>query len=64
MLAAAAKGIDTCPMDGFSASQVARLLNIPRGAVIPLVIALGYRSDDARIETRWRNPVSELVVSH
>ncbi|WP_122558715.1 nitroreductase family protein [Pseudomonas viridiflava] len=64
MLAAAAKGIDTCPMEGFSASQVARLLNIPRGSVIPLVVALGYRSDDARIETRWRNPISELVISH
>nr|WP_277395403.1 hypothetical protein [Pseudomonas viridiflava] len=54
----------TCPMEGFSASQVARLLNIPRGSVIPLVVALGYRSDDARIETRWRNPISELVISH
>ncbi|QHF03649.1 nitroreductase family protein [Pseudomonas asturiensis] len=64
MLGAAAKGIDTCPMEGFSSSQVARLLNIPRGAVIPLVIALGYRADDARIEERWRNPVSDLVVSH
>ncbi|MEE4664139.1 nitroreductase family protein [Pseudomonas alliivorans] len=64
MLGAAAKGIDTCPMEGFSASQVARLLNVQRGAVIPLVIALGYRADDARIEDRWRNPISDLVVSH
>ncbi|TBN36161.1 nitroreductase family protein [Pseudomonas sp. BGI-2] len=64
MLAAAAKGIDSCPMEGFSASQVARLLRLPRGSVIPLVIALGYRADDARIEERWRYPVMDMVISH
>lgn len=64
MLGAAAKGIDSCPMEGFSASQVAKLLDLPRGAVIPLVIALGYRADDARIEERWRYPISDIVVSH
>jgi len=64
MLAAAAKGIDTCPMEGFSASKVAKLLGLPRGSVIPLVIALGYRSDDARIEEQWRRPMTDIVVSH
>lgn len=64
MLGAAAKGIDSCPMEGFSASKVAKLLGLQRGSVIPLVIALGYRADDARIEERWRNPMSDIVVSH
>lgn len=64
MLGAAAKGIDTCPMEGFSASRVAGLLKLPRGSVIPLVIALGYRADDARIEERWRQPITDIVVSH
>jgi nitroreductase len=64
MLGAAAKGIDTCPMEGFSGSQVAKLLDLPRGAVIPLVIALGYRAENARIEERWRNPISDIVISH
>lgn len=64
MLAAAAKGIDSCPMEGFSASQVGKLLRLSRGSVIPLVIALGYRADDARIEERWRNPVTDIVISH
>ncbi|KPY86806.1 Nadph nitroreductase protein [Pseudomonas syringae pv. tagetis] len=64
MLGAAAKGIDTCPMEGFSAPQVAKLLGLPRGSVIPLVIALGYRADDARIEERWRRPMTDVVVSH
>lgn len=64
ILGAAAKGIDSCPMEGFSASKVANLLELPRGSVIPLVIALGYRADDARIDERWRRPLAEVVVQH
>lgn len=48
-----AKGIDSCPMEGFSAPQVAKLLRLPRGSVIPLVIALVYRAEDTRIEERF-----------
>ncbi|AXV78427.1 MULTISPECIES: nitroreductase family protein [Ralstonia solanacearum species complex] len=64
MLGAAAKGIDSCPMEGFSAPRIARLLGIPRGAVIPIVIALGYRAPDARIEEQWRRSVADVVVTH
>jgi len=64
MLAAAAKGIDSCPMEGFSASRLVQLLGLPRGSVIPLVIALGYRADDARIEEQWRRPMTDIVISH
>ncbi|RDS79983.1 nitroreductase family protein [Dyella psychrodurans] len=64
LLAAAAKGLDSCPMEGFHARKVARLLKLPRGAVIPLVIALGRRTPDARIEPRWRVPFDAAVVEH
>ncbi|WP_277424393.1 nitroreductase family protein [Ralstonia solanacearum] len=64
MLGAAAKGIDSCPMEGFSASKVVKILGLPRGSVIPIVIALGYRADDARIEARWRRPMADVVISH
>ena len=64
MLGAAAKGIDSCPMEGFSASKIASILELPRGSVIPLVIALGYRADDARIEERWRRPMTDMIISH
>lgn len=64
LLGAAAKGIDSCPMEGFSGSKIAKLLDLPAGAVIPLVIALGYRADDARVEPQWRRPFSEVVVFH
>ncbi|WP_219704360.1 nitroreductase family protein, partial [Marinomonas lutimaris] len=31
MLAASAKGIDSCPMEGFSAAKLSKLLDLPRG---------------------------------
>jgi len=64
MLAASAKGIDSCPMEGFSAPKLAEALSLPRGTVVPLVIALGYRSRDARIERQWRKSLAELIVEH
>ena len=64
MLAASARGIDSCPMEGFSAPKLAEVLSLPRGTVIPLVIALGYRSRDARVERQWRRSLSELIVEH
>lgn len=64
MLAAAAKGIDSCPMEGFSATKLAEVLSLPRGTVIPLVIALGYRSRGARVERQWRKSLNDLIVEH
>lgn len=64
MLAASAKGIDSCPMEGFSATKIAALLDLPRGTVVPLVIALGYRSVDARIEAQWRRAEQNSVIKH
>lgn len=64
LLAAAASGLDSCPMEGFSARQVARLLKLPRGSAVPLVIALGRRMPNARIEPRWRVPLEQVVVVH
>jgi nitroreductase len=64
MLAASSKEIDSCPMEGFSAQEVAKLLDLPRGTVIPIVIALGYRANDARVETRWRRELSDVLITH
>jgi nitroreductase len=64
LLAASARGIDSCPMEGFSASKVSRLLDLPRHAVIPVIIALGYRRADALVEPRWRRTHDEAVVVH
>ncbi|EPX56332.1 hypothetical protein D187_007674 [Cystobacter fuscus DSM 2262] len=64
MLAAAARGLDTCPMEGFDAMKVSRLLGLPCGSVVPLVIAVGHRSVDARVEPRLRRSLAEAVVVH
>lgn len=56
MLAASAAGLDTCPMEGFNAIGLARYLKLSRDAVIPLVIAVGHRAADARLDERWRKP--------
>ena len=62
LLAASARGIDSCPMEGFNPRRVARALGLPRGSVIPIVIALGRRRADARIEPRWRRALAAAVV--
>jgi nitroreductase len=64
LLAAAARGLDSCPMEGFNAVKVARILGLPRGTVIPVVIALGRRRAEARIEPRWRRSFDSAVVVH
>ncbi|HTV86826.1 MAG TPA: nitroreductase family protein [Dyella sp.] len=64
LLAAAAKGLDSCPMEGFHGRKLARLLKLPRGTVITLMVALGRRAPDARIEPRWRIPFDAAVLVH
>lgn len=64
MLAASARGLDSCPMEGFDARRVARILGVPRGSVIPVVIAVGRRSIEGRMEPRWRRDFGDVVVEH
>jgi nitroreductase len=64
MLAAAARGVDSCPMEGFNARKVAKILQLPRGTVIPIIVALGIRRIDARLEPQWRRPFDKAVVVH
>lgn len=64
MLAAAARGIDSCPMEGFSGPAVAKALGLPFGVVPVVVIALGYRSATARLEPQWRRDRALMVRNH
>jgi nitroreductase len=64
MLAVAAKGVDSCPMEGFSASKVVDLLGLRRGTVVPVVIALGCRAKEVRVERQWRRASAEVVLEH
>lgn len=44
MLAFRAQGFDTCPMEGFDESRVARLLGLRRGSRVVMVVAVGKRA--------------------
>ncbi len=63
MLAAQARGYASCPMEGFDRFRVQRALGLVNEEVW-LMIALGRRADDARVERRWRRPFSTLVRVH
>ncbi len=61
LLAASARGLDTCPMEGFDPRRLGRILGIERGDVIAIVVALGRRRMDAQIEPRWRRSFEAAV---
>jgi nitroreductase len=64
MLAAVAKGYDTCPMEGFNAQKIASILRLPYGATIPLVIAFGKKREDAIVDPQWRRPLASAMKQY
>ena len=64
LLAASARGLDTCPMEGFDPRKLGTILGLERGDVIALVVALGRRRPDAHIEPRWRRSFKAAVRVH
>ena len=64
LLAASAKGIDSCPMEGFNPFKVAKAVSLKRGEVISIVIALGRRSAGARVDPQWRLPLEKVLTIH
>lgn len=60
MLAMADKGYDTCPMEGFDSRIVKRILKLPFGAEINMIISCGYRSDKGVWGDRMRIPFSDV----
>ncbi|MGA7886559.1 MAG: nitroreductase family protein [Acidobacteriaceae bacterium] len=61
LLAASARGLDSCPMEGFDPRKLGRILGLERGDVIAIVVALGRRRPDALIEPRWRRSFEAAV---
>jgi nitroreductase len=64
LLAASARGLDSCPMEGFDARKLSRVLGLKRGDVIPIVIAVGRRREGAHVDPRWRRPFERAVRIH
>lgn len=61
MLAARARGLDTCAMEGFDHRRVVKLLGIEGRFFIPMIIAVGYRGAEDVPEPRFRRSLDKLV---
>jgi nitroreductase len=60
MLAAKAKGYDTCPMGGFDRAALVKELNIPERFVPVMLLSLGKAAAPARPTSRL--PLEKVVV--
>ncbi len=61
ILAAAEKGIDSCPMEGFDPGKVTQILQLPSFIIPTVLVALGYRSMNQPPKTRFDfNDVIEI----
>lgn len=60
MLAMANEKLDTCPMEGFDGRKVKRILNLPFGAEVNMIISCGLREDNGIWGDRMRVPFDEV----
>ncbi len=61
MIAMANEGYDTCPLEGFDSKIVKKILNLPHGAEINMVISCGIRKGNVGIwGERCRVPFEEV----
>ena len=60
MLSMAAVGYDTCPMEGFDSLRVKKLLKLPRGAQVNMIVSCGIRSAKGVYGERFRVPFEEV----
>ena len=60
MLAMANEKYDTCPMEGFDSRKVKRILQLPCGAEINMVVSCGIRDEHGVWGDRMRIPFDEV----
>lgn len=60
MTSMAAIGYDTCPMEGSDTLRVKRILKLPRGAEINMVLGCGIRDEKGIYGERFRVPFNEV----
>ena len=61
MLSIAAEGFESCPMEGFDEQRVKKALNLPAGAEINMIIAVGKGTTEGIWGKRHRVPYNEVV---
>ena len=62
MISMAAVGYDTCPMEGSDTLRIKKILNLPRGAEINMVISCGIRKPEGIYGERFRVPFEEVYI--
>ncbi len=62
MLAMKASGYDTCPMEGHDSKRISKLLNLPSGAEICMVIGCGKGLPEGVYGKRFRVPTEVLIL--
>ena len=60
MLSMAAEGYDTCPMEGSDTLRVKKLLGLPFGAEINMIVSCGIRKPEGVYGERFRIPIEEI----
>ncbi|MEE4000707.1 nitroreductase family protein [Tenacibaculum sp. FZY0031] len=60
MLSMAAEGYDTCPMEGSDTWRVKRMLGLPFGAEINMIVSCGIRKPEGVYGERFRIPFEEV----
>ncbi len=60
MISMAAEGYDTCPMEGSDTWRVKRVLNLPFGAEINMIVSCGIRKPEGVYGERFRIPFEEV----
>ncbi len=60
MIAMAVEGYDTCPMEGIDSLRIKKLLKLPAGAEINMVISCGVRKPEGVTGPRFRIPFEEV----
>jgi nitroreductase len=61
-LAMSSKGYDTCPMEGFDSKRAKRILKLPYGAQINMIISCGIRAKGGVWGDRMRIPFKEVYT--
>lgn len=60
-LQAAEEGLGTCMLGWFDEKAVKKLINVPKGKSIPLLITLGYTPDGYRLRKKIRKDFDKVV---
>ena len=64
MISMAAVGYDTCPMEGSDTLRIKKILNLPKGSEINMVIGCGIRKPEGVYGERFRVPFEEVYSKH